>query len=145
MVINQAGIMIPVFGMLLLTMGVWLWMYALRLPWIMQSGLPPASLNTPYKLDREIPEAVNYPSYNFRNLLELPVLFYVLCLYLLWAQQVDQVHLTCAYLFLLARIVHSVIHCTINHVPLRFATYLISAFALWVMLVRSVITLFQAV
>jgi hypothetical protein len=34
---------------------------------------------------------------------------------------------------------HSVVHCTFNFIPLRFVLYVISAGALWFMVVRAAI------
>jgi hypothetical protein len=43
--------------------------------------------------------------------------------------------------FFAFRVLHSVVHCTFNLVPLRFALYVVSAAALWVMVARAAVGL----
>lgn len=127
------AILIPAFGLTMLTMVVWAYMYIRRLSWIMRHNPDPQSISSPEKLNQVLPEAVNHPSNNLKNLFELPVLFYFLCLYLAWSNQVDQLYLYCAYAFLILRTLHSAVHCTVNIVLLRFALYVASSLVLWFM------------
>ncbi len=41
------------------------------------------------------------------------------------------------------RALHSTVHCTLNHVPLRFFLYLVSSLALALMVVRLALVLFS--
>ena len=86
-----------------------------------------------------IPAEVSGPSNNFKNLLEMPVVFYVICLYLTVFGMVDSVHVTCAWVFVAGRVLHSLIHCTYNRVIHRFLVYLVSSLAVWVMVVRGLL------
>ncbi len=70
----------PFFGMVLLTFVVWLFMYVRRLRFIVANRIDTRRLTTPDKGASLIPEEVSWPAYNLRNLFELPVLFYALCL-----------------------------------------------------------------
>jgi len=133
---DQAAIFQPFVGLMLLTFVVWCYMYLRRLTFLYVNKIDPATLGTPISRAKVIPEDVSLAVFNFRNLLELPVLFYALCLYLYVTATVDPLHLLAAWWFLLFRMVHSVIHCTVNIVRLRFLAYLSSALALWVMLGR---------
>ena len=99
---------------------------------------PVQEYTTPEKGTLQLPEEVNYPANNFKNLFELPVLFYALCLYLHVTGTAGQPELIAAWVFLVFRIAHSTIHCTVNIVMARFVTYAIAAFALWFMLARAV-------
>jgi hypothetical protein len=47
-----------------------------------------------------------------------------------------------AWVFFLFRALHSVVHCTFNFIPLRFFLYVISAGALWFMVLRAAMTAF---
>ncbi len=133
------SILLPMLGMMLLTFAVWVYMYVLRIGHIVRQRIHPQKLTTPDKVAALIPEPVSYPAYNFRNLLELPILFYALCLLLYVAGTVDSWDLLAAWLFLVLRIVHSAIHCTVNIVRYRFYAYFASALVLWIMLVRVVL------
>jgi hypothetical protein len=132
----------PFVGMMLLTLAVWLFMYARRLSYIRAHRVEPQDLATPERGAEILPEAVNYPAYNLRNLLELPVVFYALCLYLYLAGDVDPVYVVAAWCFLVLRIGHSLIHCTVNSVRARFTVYMFSALVLWFMVLRAALRLY---
>jgi hypothetical protein len=83
------------------------------------------------------PAAVSNPSDNLKNLFELPVLFYALALLLFVTNGVDAAHLAAAWLFVILRIAHSLVHCTFNRVMVRFSCYFVSSLALWFMLLRA--------
>lgn len=129
-------ILLPMLGMMLLTLVVWVTMYIQRIGYCIRNRVRTQDLTTPDRVAELIPAPVSYSAYNFRNLLELPVLFYVLCLFLYVANSVDEWYLIAAWLFVALRVVHSVIHCTVNIVIWRFVVYFVSALALWYMLLR---------
>ena len=132
---EQTAILLPFVGTMLLTIVVWFYMYARRIPFIMRNKLTPRQL-TPAELGRLSPPEVANPSDNLKNLFELPTIFYAVVLYLYAAQQVDGLYLGAAWAFFGFRILHSAVHCTFNFVPLRFWMYAISALALWFMVFR---------
>jgi len=139
---NQTAIIFPFVGTMLLTMVVWIYMYARRIPFIMRNQFPPEQL-TPLEFARLSPPAVANPSDNLKNLFELPAIFYAVVLYLYATQQVDGSYLVAAWIFFGFRVLHSAVHCTFNFVPLRFCLYLISALALWFMVVRIALQVFS--
>ena len=132
---DQAAIFQPFIATMILTMVVWMYMYARRLPFIFSSRLDPKQM-TPLELARLSPPQVSNPSDNLKNLFELPTVFYAIVLYLYGAHQVDSTYVGAAWGFFLFRTMHSVVHCTFNFIPLRFVLYVISAGALWFMVVR---------
>jgi hypothetical protein len=135
---NQAVIFQPFFATMILTLAVWLYMYSRRLRFIFSSGLDPKQM-TPLELARLSPPQVSTPSDNLKNLFELPTVFYAIVLYLFATAQVDWAYVSAAWGFFLFRAMHSVVHCTFNFIPLRFALYVISAGALWFMVLRAAI------
>jgi hypothetical protein len=133
---NQIVIFQPFLATMLLTVVVWIYMYGRRLPFIFSSGLDPKQM-TPGELARLSPPEVSAPSDNLKNLFELPTVFYAVVLYLYVTQQVDAVYVSAAWGFFLFRVLHSLVHCTFNFIPLRFVLYVISAGALWFMVLRA--------
>lgn len=131
-------ILLPMLGMMVLTAVVWFVLYAKRIPAMRRAGKPAQAYTTPDVVVGVLPEEVSYPANNFKNLFELPVLFYALCLYLYVTATVGVADVIAAWLFLAFRIVHSAIHCTVNIVMARFLTYCAAALALWFMLGRAV-------
>ena len=127
----------PFLAMMLLTGIVWVVLYTRRLSYIFSQRIESQQLTTPEKGAALIPEEVNWPSYNFRNLFELPVLFYVLCLYLFVTGSVDTLFITCAWAYVALRAAHSLIHCTSNIVKRRFIAYMLSSIVLWFMFIRA--------
>jgi hypothetical protein len=107
-----------------------------------KAGKSVQTYTTPDKAVGLLPDTVNYPAYNFKNLFELPVLFYGLCLYLYVSQSVDTVYLIAAWLFFVLRVAHSFEHCTSNVVMRRFYFYAAGALALWFMLGKAIVDLF---
>ena len=138
---NKELIMLPMLGMLVLTAIVWFYMYARRIPAMKKARVPVQTYTVPEKTIELLPESINYPAYNLKNLFELPVVFYALCLFLYVTDTVDTAYLVAAWLFLAFRVLHSIVHCTSNIVMLRFYLYAAAALALWFMLGRAVLGL----
>ena len=133
---DQSVIFQPFLATMLLTLVVWVYMYARRLPFIFSSGLDPKHM-TPLELARLSPPQVSNPSDNLKNLFELPTVFYAVVLYIYATSQVDAAYVGAAWGFFLFRALHSAVHCTFNFIPIRFVLYVISAGALWFMVLRA--------
>ena len=81
-----------------------------------------------------VPGHVSIPNRNYMNLLELPMLFYVVCLLDFVAAKVDTAALVLAWTYVGLRFVHSGIHLTYNNVRHRLVPFAVSNFvliALW--------------
>ena len=133
---DSSPLFVPFAGMMLLTMVVWIYMYARRLPFLARSGMLRQRRITPEELAQRSPPAVAMPSDNLKNLFEMPTLFYAVVLYLAATGQVDGAYVAAAWAFFLLRVAHSIVHCTFNFIPLRFVVYVASAAALWFMVIR---------
>jgi hypothetical protein len=133
---KQTAIFAPFFVMILLTIVVWFYMYSRRIPFLVRGKVDLDRL-TAAELARTSPPAVSNPSDNLKNLFEIPVIFYVMALYLFVTNGVDATYLTAAWVFVIFRVLHSAVHCTINKVILRFRLYAVSALALWFMVFRA--------
>lgn len=135
---EQTAIFVPFFAMMGLTLVVWVYMYIRRIAFIRSEHLTPDDL-TGDGLARLSPPRVSNPSDNLKNLFELPVLFYALTIYLFAVGQVDAIYLVAAWAFVVFRLLHSAVHCTVNIVMLRFYLYLIASIALWFMAIRAAV------
>lgn len=91
-----------------------------------------------------VPAAVSQPNRNYMNLLEVPVLFYVVCLTAYISRSVDQTMLVLAWSYVGLRVIHSAIHVTYNNVFHRLAVFAASVFVLFVIWVRLFMHLFLA-
>ncbi|QTN21581.1 MAPEG family protein [Rhizobacter sp. AJA081-3] len=70
-----------------------------------------------------VPADVALPNRVFMNLVEVPTLFYVLCLILYVTGTVTPACVALAWLYFALRIAHSLIYLTYNHVVHRFAVF----------------------
>jgi hypothetical protein len=139
---NQSALFAPMLVTMLLTLVVWVYMYARRIPFIQKSKLRPDQL-TAAELTRLSPPGVLNPSENLKNLFEMPTIFYGVVLYLYVTGQGDSTYLTVAWVFAIFRILHSAVHCTFNVVIVRFWLYFVSSIALWFMVVRAALAAFS--
>ncbi len=137
---NGEAIFLPMLSTMMLTAIVWFYMYARRIPAMQRVGLGAQTYTTPDKTVEHLPDEVNYSANNLKNLFEVPVLYYGLCLYLFVSGHVDTAYVIAAWSFFLLRSLHSIVHCTMNIVMLRFVLYSAAALALWFMLARAFIT-----
>ena len=83
-----------------------------------------------------VPGEVSIPNRNYMNLLELPMLFYVVCvLNYVTSPTVSMLTLVLAWAYVAVRALHSLVHLTYNNVMHRLALFATSNFvlvSLWV-------------
>lgn len=123
------AIFLPALAMAALTFVVWWAMYFQRIGQMRRERIHPQKVATSTLAAAHLTESNRAD--NFRNLFELPVLFY---LALVVAHLTDQVHaltLGLAWAFVAMRVLHSAIHCTYNRVMHRFYAYLAGGLVLW--------------
>lgn len=80
---------------------------------------------------------------NYKNLFEVPVLFYAVTAFALITQNVDGLMLALAWLFVATRVAHSIIHVTSNIVMWRgpvFMIGLLTVMIMWALLVWRIAT-----
>jgi hypothetical protein len=70
---------------------------------------------------------------NFKNLFEIPVLFYALCLAVAVSGADSGFLVAGSWVYVLLRAAHSAIHCTYNNVTHRFVVYASSTILLFVL------------
>ncbi len=129
------SILYPLFAQVGLTFIVWGWLIYSRVSFIVRNRIRPQSLADGADAERILKDVAN-PNDNFENLFEMPVLFYVAILLILVTNATDPFYLAAAWFFVLFRILHSLIHCTTNHVRSRAMTYAIGSLSLWVIWAR---------
>ncbi|KGJ99284.1 MAPEG family protein [Thalassotalea sp. ND16A] len=131
----------PMFTLMCLTALVWLYMYTLRLSYVIKHKIHAQQLSSPELIPQLLPEHINRPANNFKNLFELPVIFYALMLLALLTNTINQVILYTSWFFVFSRILHSIVQCTYNKVMHRFVIYIIGAIALWLLLAQLLLSL----
>lgn len=90
----------------------------------------------------EVPMDVRLANRNFVNLFEMPVLFYALCIALYVTRDVTEASLALAWIYVVLRVGHSLIHVTYNKIMHRFAFYAVSnliLLAMWILFAVNVL------
>ncbi|MFY8206809.1 MAG: MAPEG family protein [Arenimonas sp.] len=119
----------PVFAMAVLTLLVWLRMFQTRVGEMKRRRIHPQSVAQSAQMAQMVEDS--RAADNFRNLFELPVLFYAAMLLSIHAGIESTAMLVLAWVFVALRALHSYIHCTYNRVMDRFKAYVLSGFVLW--------------
>jgi hypothetical protein len=133
-------ILTPMLALIVWTFVIWVWMYATRIPAIRRAGLDPAKVKQKSDLD-VLPMSVRQIADNYNHLHEQPVIFYALLVYCQLAGAADGLNVALAWAYVALRIVHSLIQCTVNYVPARFAVFSLGSIVLMVITARCVIAL----
>lgn len=128
-------ILLPLLVQVVLTFGVWIYLFARRLPEISRNKIDPQDLKDRVRAHELMTESAS-ASNNLKNLFELPVLFYVAVLLSLSLMIQDMLLAQLAWGFVIMRVIHSMIHCSYNNVSHRFIAYAISCLFLMFMWVR---------
>ena len=128
---NQHLILFPVFALAALTFGIGILLARLRFAAVKRGDLDPRyfAINQ----GGEIPEYLAKVNNNYNNLLELPILFYIITVLLYVTDRVELTQLILAWIFVASRYAHSYIHTTYNNVRHRLRSFLLGVVALIVM------------
>lgn len=126
-----SSIYLPALAMVLLTFVVWWRMYFMRIGQMKRERIHPQSVATSTQAAAKLTDS--RAADNFRNLFELPVLFYLAVAVAAQAGLVTAPLLVLAWLFVALRIAHSWIQCTYNKVMHRFYVYVTGGMVLWAM------------
>lgn len=131
MQLPQYAILLPPCALVLLTGFVWLRVGSDRLGEMRSRRIHPQQVATA-KNAAETFQNVQSADH-FRNLFEVPVLFYVLCGFLAITQLTTLFLLACAWGYVVLRALHTYIHLTHNTVVRRFQSFVASTIVLYVM------------
>jgi hypothetical protein len=125
---SAKAILYPMLAMVVLTAIVGVVMFRRRVAEMQSRGIHPQRVATSAQMAAALDSRA---ADNFRNLFEAPVLFYAAVLTVYAAQLTSAAYLALAWAYVVARIVHTTIHCTYNRVAHRFAVFAVSLFLLW--------------
>jgi hypothetical protein len=128
-------LVLPLLAQILLTFLVWFYLFARRIPEIMQKRIDVRKLKDRAEGHALLPDSAA-ASNNLKNLFEMPVLFYVAILLALTLLIQDTLMVLLAWGYVGARYVHSLIHCSYNDVNHRFAAYAVSCVFLLLLWIR---------
>lgn len=125
------AILLPPTALAFLTGFVWLRLGSDRLGEMRTRRIHPQQVATSKQMAETMQNTQS--SDNFRNLFEVPVLFYALCGFLAVTRLTTLFILACAWGYVALRGVHTCIHLTHNKVVRRFQAFVASTIVLYVM------------
>jgi hypothetical protein len=124
----------PIFLLAFLLAVIWLLMAGFRNYAILR-GIARGRYYVDYKSEAP-PDWVERPARTFNNLMQAPMLFFVVCALMMITRELDSAQLWLAWTFVAARIVHALIYVAWNHVPSRFCSWMCGMIALIVIWTR---------
>ncbi len=135
----QNTIMTPVLALVIWTLVMWIWLYAMRIPAMQKAKVDASKLKGPetHAALERIPPHVHWPAQNYTHLLEQPVIFYAICIYSFLVGVADDLNVWLAWGYVALRVVHSLIQSTTNYVPARFVVFTLSSILLTVIVARN--------
>lgn len=136
----MTSILTPVLALIILSLIVWIWMYATRIPAMQKARINPQDARFPGSLD-VLPDSARQVADNYNLLMEQPTIFYALVFYIYLSGGQDTLYIWLAWAYVALRVVHTLIQCTANVVNLRFTVFSLSTLVLMAMAVRAVLVL----
>jgi endothelin-converting enzyme/putative endopeptidase len=139
------SIYMPMCAMVLLIAIVWVRLYIVRIGEMRARRIRPQDLSNSVKAAGALQNVT--AADNFRNLFEVPVLFFVVCLAIAASNRVSAIQVTLAWIYVILRAMHTFIHIGYNRVIHRFYVYAASTivvFIMWVLFALSVIPMASA-
>ncbi|SEQ66545.1 hypothetical protein SAMN04488038_10957 [Solimonas aquatica] len=136
------SILQPVIALVLWSFVIWAWMYATRIPAIVQMKMrmdPQAPRGEQMAL---LPATVRWKADNYNHLMEQPTLFYAVALTLAIIGDGTPVSLYLAWTYVLLRVVHSLVQVLVNKIEVRFAIFSVSSLVLLALTVRAAVWVF---
>ena len=123
---KQASILWPVLALIL-----WTFLILLQVPIRRFRAAFAGRVSTSdfrYGESANVPADVGLPNRIFMNLVEVPPLFYVVCVLFYVTGSADALAVVLAWLYVGLRLAHSIVYLTYNHVFHRFAVFATSNF-----------------
>ena len=129
-------ILAPLFVLVLMTFVLGILLAALRGPVLTRGEVRPeqVSLREP-----NWPPRALQVGYSFQNQFELPMLFYVLTILVMFTKHADILFVMMAWIFVVMRLAHAFVHCTSNNLRARGAFFGIGALVLAIMWVIFIV------
>jgi hypothetical protein len=138
-VINASTVLAPVFVEVLLTFALLTWMGYLRVTAVRAGVVHPRDIALG---QQSWPTFITQVSNAYRNQLELPVLFYAAVAFALLTATASTAFVVLAWIFVIFRLAHALIHVTTNRMSRRFFLFLAGAFVLllmWLLLAGEIL------
>ncbi|ANP45011.1 MAPEG family protein [Candidatus Viadribacter manganicus] len=132
----EHGMIAPVVALVIWSLIMLIWLYATRIPAMSKAKVKPGEAS---KAQMEALPSANVAN-NYNHLMEQPTLFYAIAFSLQFLGQGDQaINIGLAWLYVVIRIVHSLVQATVNFILLRFLIFMLGSLVLMALAVHAAI------
>ena len=125
------AILLPPTALAFLTVFVFVRLYIDRIAEMRSRRIHPQQVATSKQMSETMQNVQSAD--HFRNLFEVPVLFYALCSFIAITRMTTLLLLACAWGYVVLRAMHAYVHLSHNKVVRRFQTFVASTIVLYVM------------
>ncbi len=127
------------------SMIIWVWMYLTRIPALVRNPDYDAKNSVGSvgaDLRSLLPARVQWKADNYNHLMEQPTVFYAVALALALMGAGDGFNATLAWIYVVFRVVHSLVQVLVNRVVVRFALHLIGTIPLLMLTAHAAVAAF---
>ena len=132
----------PVLALVLWTLVMWIWMYALRLPAFAKYKINPDDARHPGTYSDKLPAHVRSAADNYNHLHEQPTIFYALMFFMVLTGGDDNLAGLVALVYVGLRILHSFVQVVVGKVALRFLVFVAGTFCLFFLVIKEALRIF---
>jgi hypothetical protein len=130
----EHGMIAPVVALVAWSLLMLLWLYATRIPAMSKAKVRPGEAT---KAQMEALPSANVAN-NYNHLMEQPTLFYALCFALQFLGQGEHsINIGLAWLYVVIRVIHSLVQATVNIIIIRFSIFMIATLVLIALTVHA--------
>ena len=130
---HYSPILAPVVALVAWTILIMFWMLVSRMAEFRRLGITPANIPRGARgvdLEGRADPSAQWKSHNYNHLMEQPTLFYAIALTLALMDWGNGINYWLAWGYVGFRMVHSLVQCTINIVPIRLTLFALASLCL---------------
>lgn len=133
----EHGMIAPVVALVIWSMIMLIWLYATRIPAMQKAKVKPGEAT---KAQMEaLPGGAPNVANNHNHLMEQPTLFYAICFSLQFLDQANEINIGLAWLYVVLRVVHSLIQATVNIIMIRWLIFMAASVVLGALTLHAAI------
>ena len=132
----------PIIALVLWSMVMCLWLFATRIPAILQRNIVYDPKRPAEEFHAQLPAEARWKADNYNNLMEQPTLFYAVALTLAFLGADTPLNIGLAWTYVALRVAHSLVQATINVVIIRFAFFMAASIVLGILSVNAALRMF---
>lgn len=117
------GLMAPVVALILWSLVMLVWLYALRIPALSKLKVDPEKFRDQPEARDLLPVGARRAAANYNHLMEQPTLFYAVCFALQLMDQTQPINIWLAWTYVGLRVLHSLVQGLVNIIRIRFSIF----------------------